>query len=170
MQNSSTTTDNHDLRAEHEPVLDSLLTRPLTNTPPSKVEGIVVGTLTSCTDDGQAVVDIADFGLLQLSARSVISLEASRVGAAVALGFEQGDPLRPIILGFMQSSPASVTVQQDGAPERKLVLEATRELELRCGETSLTLTSDGRIQLRGRYITSHASATQRILGGSVQIN
>ena len=50
------------------------------------------------------------------------------------------------------------------------VIEAAEELELRCGEACIVLTADGRIQLRGTYITSHASATQRIVGGSVHVN
>ncbi len=52
----------------------------------------------------------------------------------------------------------------------RVVLRAEHEIELRCGEAALILNADGRIQLRGTYITSHASATQRILGGSVNVN
>jgi hypothetical protein len=50
------------------------------------------------------------------------------------------------------------------------VVEAAQEIELRCGEAAIVLFADGRIQLRGTYITSHASATQRLVGGSVHLN
>jgi uncharacterized protein (DUF2345 family) len=61
--------------------------------------------------------------------------------------------------------PAEVRV--DG---ERVVLQAEHEIELRCGEAAIVLSADGRITLRGTYITSHASATQRILGGSVNVN
>jgi hypothetical protein len=53
---------------------------------------------------------------------------------------------------------------------RHIVLQAEREIELRCGDAAIILSADGHIQLRGTYITSHASATQRILGGSINMN
>ena len=51
-----------------------------------------------------------------------------------------------------------------------LVLEAGREITIRCGESSITLTAAGKIILRGKYIVSRSSGVQRIKGGSVQIN
>ncbi len=52
----------------------------------------------------------------------------------------------------------------------RVVFQAEHEIELRCGDAAIILSCDGRIELRGTYITSKASATQRILGGSVNIN
>lgn len=52
----------------------------------------------------------------------------------------------------------------------KVELTGKDEITLRCGESSLTLTKSGRILLRGKYIVSRASGTNRILGGSVQVN
>lgn len=52
----------------------------------------------------------------------------------------------------------------------RVVLNAQHEIELRCGDAAIVLSADGRIEFRGTYITSQASATQRILGGSVNIN
>ncbi|XLV72947.1 hypothetical protein ACKZDW_10540 [Ralstonia syzygii subsp. celebesensis] len=65
--------------------------------------------------------------------------------------------------------PVSVSVEArvDG---QRVVLSAEQEIELRCGEAAIILTADGQIQLRGNYITSYATATQRILGGSVNLN
>jgi len=78
----------------------------------------------------------------------------------------------PLILGAMLTAsaappPSDADVMVDG---ERVVLTAVREIELRCGDAALILSADGRIQMRGTYITSHASATQRILGGSVNIN
>ena len=47
-------------------------------------------------------------------------------------------------------------------------LEASRELVLRCGKASITLRSDGIVQIHGRDITSWARRRQRIRGGSGQ--
>ncbi|NHZ38477.1 DUF6484 domain-containing protein [Massilia rubra] len=141
---------------------------------PTRADGIAVGTFDGIGTDGGALVSIATFGLSRIRARSISPLDPSNIGQALALGFEGGDPMQPIILGLMLAAPAVSTpahssseVLLDG---KRVVLTAEHEIELRCGEAALILCADGRIQLRGTYITSHASATQRILGGSVNIN
>ncbi|NIA00923.1 hypothetical protein F2P46_35275 [Massilia sp. CCM 8734] len=131
-----------------------------------------MGTFDGIGADGGALVSIATFGLSRIRARSISPLDPSNIGQSLALGFEGGDPMQPIILGVMLAAPvppapASTDALLDGD---RVVLTAEREIELRCGEAALILSADGRIQLRGTYITSHASATQRILGGSVNIN
>jgi uncharacterized protein (DUF2345 family) len=55
----------------------------------------------------------------------------------------------------------------DGAP---VEIEAQKTLTLRCGEASITLTADGQVLIRGHYISSHATGTQRIKGAAVRIN
>ncbi|NHZ93413.1 hypothetical protein F2P45_31050 [Massilia sp. CCM 8733] len=139
---------------------------------PARADGIAVGTFDGIGADGSALVSIATFGLSRIRARSISPLDPSNIGQALALGFEGGDPMQPIILGLMLATPAATApaptdVLLDG---ERVVLNAEHEIELRCGEAALILSADGRIQLRGTYITSHASATQRILGGSVNIN
>jgi uncharacterized protein (DUF2345 family) len=52
----------------------------------------------------------------------------------------------------------------------ELLLTAERQITIRCGESSITLTAAGKIILRGKYIVSRSSGVQRIKGGSVQIN
>ena len=96
--------------------------------------------------------------------------------------FEEGNPLRPIVLGIIQSaaqpdrkvsgltgSQSSFVgvVESDG---ERIVFEAEREIVLRCGEASITLTRAGKILLRGKYLLSRSSGVNRIKGGSVQIN
>ncbi len=149
---------------------DALLDRVVaSSTPPERVEGVAVGRLDALGADGNPTVSIDAWGLAGLRARSVVDVDAGRLGQAVALGFENADPLRPIILGFMIAPQAPVPVEARVDGER-VVLSAGQEIELRCGEAAIVLTADGQIHLRGRYITSHATATQRILGGSVNLN
>lgn len=138
----------------------------------ARADGIAIGTFHAIAEDGSALVSIPAFGLERIPARSISPLDASQVGQAVALGFEANDPRRPIVLGLMMASPAAtpaadMEVSLDG---ERVVLTSLHEIELRCGEAALILSSDGRIEMRGTYITSYASATQRILGGAVNVN
>lgn len=146
------------------------------NTAPRTANGIATGRFDSVAEDGTPLVSIAAWGLYGIAARTLAPAAPSRIGEAVALGFESGDPLRPIILGFMLA-PAAPEPDVEEVPAidalidgERVVLTAEHEIELRCGDAALILSADGRIQLRGTYITSHASATQRILGGSVNVN
>lgn len=145
--------------------------------PPERADGIAIGVLDGFDADGRALVSIAALGLTGLLASTLVPLGVAHLSAQLALGFESANPQRPIILGLMLAATAvpqlleppaaALDVRVDG---QRVVLEAEREIELRCGEAAIILTADGRIELRGTYITSHASATQRILGGSVNIN
>ena len=52
----------------------------------------------------------------------------------------------------------------------KVVLEATNQLTLKCGDSSVTLHKDGKVVTQSKDIVSHARRRNRIKGGSVQIN
>ncbi len=58
-------------------------------------------------------------------------------------------------------------VEADG---ERVVLEGKKEIVLRCGKASITLTADGRIVLKGVELVSSASETNRIKGSRVKIN
>ena len=49
-------------------------------------------------------------------------------------------------------------------------INADERLELRCGKASIVMEKDGHITIRGSYLVSHASASNRIRGGSVNLN
>jgi hypothetical protein len=53
---------------------------------------------------------------------------------------------------------------------RRLVMTAYSELHLQCGESSITLRRDGKVSIKGKYILSRAKVSNRIKGGSVQLN
>jgi hypothetical protein len=53
---------------------------------------------------------------------------------------------------------------------QRIVLSAQQEVVLRCGKASITLTTDGRIAIRGADIVSTAGRVNRIRGGAVKIN
>ena len=58
---------------------------------------------------------------------------------------------------------------EDVVPD-ELVLEAKHTLTLRVGDGSITIREDGKILIKGKDLVSHAARTNRIKGGSVQIN
>jgi hypothetical protein len=129
----------------------------------------------------QQAVALVDFpantsGAL-VQARTLVPISQREIGREVALAFEENDPAKPLILGLLQ-----VTTSYDlGGPEPQqpveveidedvLTLTAKKEITLRCGKASITLTSAGKVLIRGEYLLSRSSGVNRIKGGSVQIN
>lgn len=112
-----------------------------------------------------------------LSARSTVSFASSDVGKQVALLFESGDLTKPLVIGKIQvpgpaiykppDAPQVVDTTLDG---ERLTLSADREIVLRCGKASITLTRAGKIIIRGAYLLNRSSGVNKIKGASVQIN
>jgi len=78
----------------------------------------------------------------------------------------------PIVIDLVEdetSSPLPNIVETtiDG---RRVRLEAQDEIVLQCGEASITLRRNGRVVIRGAYVETRSKGTNRIKGGSVQIN
>lgn len=127
--------------------------------------------------DGEGIPHVGMAGTGSVPARSTVALRTSDLGRDVAVMCEAGDRTRPIIIGVIQPpspptaevtvSPGALQVEADG---ERVEVNAQRELVLRCGEASITLTRAGKILLRGTYLLSRSSGVNRIKGGSVQIN
>ncbi|WP_092945871.1 hypothetical protein [Roseateles sp. YR242] len=69
--------------------------------------------------------------------------------------------------GIATQTPVPVELEVDGD---RVVVEARRQLVLRCGKSSITLHEDGRIEIRGVDLVSRASGRNRILGSSIDLN
>jgi Domain of unknown function (DUF6484) len=156
-------------------VLLSKQTRGLDSAAP--IHGVIVGHLRAMSDAGQLDIAIPALGIESLPATAACALDALTAGEPVALMFQGGDTSKPLVIGPLHgvaavAQPDSVQTAplQVQADQERVVIQAEQEIELRCGDAAIILTRDGRILLRGAYISSHASATQRIRGGSVQIN
>jgi hypothetical protein len=108
-------------------------------------------------------------------ASSIVPLEGRDIGRKVVVLFEQGDPRRPIVMGLVQAprpatkrdEPAPVVVQAD---QQRYEITAEREIVLRCGNASITLTRAGKIIIKGAYVLSRSSGHNKIKGAAVEIN
>lgn len=112
--------------------------------------------------DGRAQVLIPTLGETPLFAVSLVLVAAASVGRLAAVTMMEDQPL---ILGLIQ--PLVPEVEADG---EKLVLEARREMTLRCGKASITMTADGRVTIRGTQVLSRSDGPNRVQGASVQLN
>lgn len=140
------------------------------------INGVRVGKLLSLSESHAFVTYPGQPGSAAIAALLAVDLDTRHLGSEVVLHFDQGDPMRPIVLGRIRGrrssstegiSPRQVGVDADG---ERLVLHADREITLRCGKASITLTSAGKVLIQGTYVSSRASGVQRIKGGSVQVN
>ncbi len=157
------------------------MTGPAPSTPPASA-GVSVQTLAGLGAGG--LVQLDGPGAAQ-TARTVVRLTRAMVGRQVLVVHEAGGP---IVTGVIQDGsdapadafdPADSTEPQarsDAPPfelevdGERVVVDARRQLVLRCGQASITLTREGKILLRGTYISSRASGVHRISGGSVELN
>ena len=111
-----------------------------------------------------------------VTAMTTVPLTREQCGSTVVCVFDQGDLRRPIVVGVLCHSGHSaatsaaephVTVTAD---EERLVLSAEREVTLRCGDASITLTRAGKVVISGTYVVSRSSGYIKIKGAAVDIN
>jgi hypothetical protein len=136
-----------------------------------RLPSIVVGRIVAVRNASEPLVDFPGNTSGELvPARSLVAVTETDAAREVALTFEDGDPLRPIIVGLIQKAPKPSVGREVKIDEESLVLTAKKEVVIQCGKASITLTSAGKVLIRGAYLLSRSSGVNRIKGGSVQIN
>ena len=168
-------------------------TTPETTTLPAWLNGVVTrrdgegpvqlftGHLTGIDDEGQLLFEPE--GLTE-SLPVTIGMEASD-GVLVravrrrrrALVMRTADAVpRWILVGMVrerigekarEAKPGRLEVAVDG---EKVTLEAEHDIELKCGQASITLRYDGRIELRGTHILSASRGPNRVKGATIALN
>ena len=134
------------------------------------VDGVVIGMILGFRGAAPLVVFPGNPREEAIPARSLARLAADDVGAEVALLFEEGDRMRPLIVGKLiepARDDAAPLVVADGQMVR---LTAKERIELRVGRSSIVMQADGQITIRGSDLVSHAARSNRIRGGSVNLN
>ena len=139
---------------------------------PEVVRGVIIG----LSDNGDPLIDFyANPQAQPIVAATTVVVEQADVGRLAVLAFEDGDCNSPIILGIVRTVPNAelpnqkkpVEVSADG---QSLTISATKEIVLRCGEASITLTRAGKVIIRGTYLLSRSSGPNRIKGASIHLN
>ncbi len=108
-------------------------------------------------------------------ARSAVPLRLADRGRTVVLAFESGQPARPIIMGVLQEGLAPEEATPGPAlsarvDDERVVITAEKEVCLRCGDASITLTRAGKVLINGHYVLSRSSGYNKIKGAAVDIN
>jgi len=136
----------------------------------SRLPSVIVGRIAALQESGVALVDFPGNASGQLvSAQALVPVTTADAGRNVALTFEDGDSALPIIIGLFQA-PSAAGSHEVKLDDESLVLSAKKEVVIQCGKSSITLTSSGKVLIRGAYLLSRSSGVNRIKGGSVQIN
>lgn len=146
---------------------------------PPRIDGVVIGILSGFgaadAASGGAGAPLVDFPGNPhddpIPARSMVDLRHEAVGREVALLFEAADPGRPVLMGLIRvpgrDDRPPLSARFDG---ERIELSAEREIVLRCGSASITLTRAGKVLIRGAYVSSQSSGVNTIKGGAVHIN
>ncbi|MBL1259855.1 MAG: hypothetical protein COB33_004895 [Thiotrichaceae bacterium] len=151
---------------------------------------IVIGTMAGINEQGQPLVDfpINTTGH-PLVAITTLSLDQQHTGRQVALLFSNGNIHNPVVMGLIDSPLQGMLErfnpsQMDNHPEtntefkvdnvhidgHKLIFEAKEEIVFQCGESSIILSKDGKISLRGTKISSRSTGKNQIMGASIHLN
>ena len=153
----------------------------------NQIYGVLVGDIFKITDEvGDQKIFVNYAGnpyTTPLLALSTVKLNSADAGKQAVLSFDQGNPLRPIIMGLLQNTPSTAEeiaidigkelggqLLQAKLDGEQVTLTADKEIVLKCGKSSITLTKAGKIIIRGEYLLSRSTGVNKIKGGSVQIN
>ncbi len=132
--------------------------------------GVVIGEILSRDADGRIWLQLPppSGGPVCASCCLCDPLELA-VGSRVAVLFQERNPGLAVVVG-----PIVAELNRNDGPgptmPEAITLEAERQITLRCGKSSIQLQKDGTLLIRGAYVLSRASGTNRIRGGNVQIN
>ncbi|ESW90497.1 hypothetical protein X773_02640 [Mesorhizobium sp. LSJC285A00] len=135
-----------------------------------RIEGVVIGVFLGFGDNAPLVVFPGNPYDTAIPARTLTDLSAGMIGTEVALLFQDGDPLRPLIVGRIvepSRGDSAMHIVRDGETVK---IVGKERIELRCGKAAIVMEKDGHITIRGTYVTSHASVSNNIRGGSVNLN
>ncbi len=100
---------------------------------------------------------------------------ARQAQRALVLRTDDATP-RHVLLGLLRdrvvarardARPGELEVEVDG---ETLTLTAQRQIELRCGKSSLLLRRDGRVEIRGAHVVSASTGPNKVKGATVAIN
>src|SRR5262249_862377 len=113
---------------------------------PERIDGVVIGRLAALGEGGMPLGTFTGAPADGFPAHGMGGVGGGEGGGGVGLLLEGGDPRRPVVMGKMHTPGAArrPTASADG---ERLELTADKEIVLRCGKASITLTRAGKIIL-----------------------
>lgn len=149
-------------------------------------EGVTIGRIVGAGEDGSYLVEFpgassaAVAAQVTMSAQELILRLRDHDGLRVLLAFENNSVERPIIADVMFSptaapAPAGLFPDPEAEQEvavdgKRVIFSAREEIVLKCGEASVTLTSAGKVMIKGANLLSYSTGENRIKGASTSIN
>ncbi|UXH78775.1 DUF6484 domain-containing protein [Roseateles amylovorans] len=136
--------------------------------------GVVVAEFCGIDEQGHPRIRLPN-ATAPVIARTTIALPRRAAGQQALVFHDASASGGPIITGLLRE-PQPLAAEPSAMPfeleidDERVVLNAGRQLVLRCGQASITLTREGKILLRGTYVCSQSSGVHRINGASVEIN
>lgn len=124
--------------------------------------------------DGEPWISRGGEGVEPRRARTTVVLGPATIGRDVLVCYADEDRV-PVVIGVLlapgdrlgEAMAPSVDLLID---RQRIVLSAQQEVVLQCGKASVTLTTDGKIMVKGVDVVSTAGRVNRIRGGAVKIN
>lgn len=104
---------------------------------------------------------------LQPGERVLLNKPGNWSGWVITGAIQQGAPTEQVQELDVEGLKEALDIKVEG---RRLEIEGKDEVVIRCGKASITLRRNGRIIIKGTYVESRSKGTNRIKGGSVQIN
>ena len=135
---------------------------------PARTASVIAATLLGFAADGGIRV-LLPGDQVGVPALSAINLSDDDVGRSVMLAFGLRCGDLPVITGLRGSEPSGLAIRTKVDGDR-VVIRASREIELRCGDSSIVLTRTGKVLIRGSFVLTHSRGMNRIRGASVHIN
>ncbi len=140
----------------------------------STIEGILIGHIERFNADGLPLISIVGFFDKPIAAQVLCNIHKLGVGDQCGVMFQGGNRQLPMIMGKLQQPVITLAPSGDKAmvsqDNGSIDIRSNQEINLQCGDASLRLTSDGRIEIRGQTVVSHARSLNRIRGASIKIN
>lgn len=145
----------------------------------SEAPNNTIGVIASISDDGQVLVtcDLNQQPTPALSTQFFAEPQ-SLVGEQVLLAFVDNDLLQPVIVGLLSQSVSNELLIHNSTKHQKklhisvedFALNATKNIDINVGHSSLLLDRFGKIVLKGKNLISRATGKNKIKGGSISLN